>query len=219
MRLCGTADAYELLINANPPDDLSEAEVRELRWHLGLGPEPAEFTIVTEFPTEFVDEEGLPAEYEPGAAGSWVEEKAPALAQRGPAWRIGGVAFASLERCEPDRPGWALTCRQALHPDGFDGPSDRVRWLQRRIPEPTFDLRVYWRFYEDPFLEPTFVGEEGLAAGETSVTPPSSQVLRLLADGKDREAVVQVRKDSDLSIKRARSYVEAVRAGRLLLLD
>lgn len=213
------ADAYELLINADLPDDLSETELAELRWHLGLGPEPPECTIVTEFPQEFFDEHGEPATYEPGAAGSWVEEKVPALAERGSAWRIGGALFAALERrddSEP-RPGWALTCRQELHPDGFDGPTACIRWLQRRIPEPHFDLRVYWRFYEDPLLEPTLVEEGALATRQTVTRRPSPQLLRLMADGKDGEAVAQARRDTGLSIKQARSYIEALQAGRVVL--
>ncbi|MFI0449315.1 hypothetical protein [Actinomadura sp. 6N118] len=213
------ADAYELLINADLPDDLSEAEVNELRWHLGLGPEPPECTIVTEFPGEFVDEDGNPTDYAPGAAGSWVEVKVPALARRGPAWRIGGVLFAALERREYDqpRPGWALTCRQEIHPDDFERTTACVEWLQSRVSEPQFDLDVYWRFHEDPYLEPTFLDEGGLVTRQTVITAPSPEVLRLIADGKSREAVVQARKDTDLSIKQARSYVEALRAGRVVL--
>lgn len=214
------ADAYELLINADLPDDLSESELAELRWHLGLGPEPPECTIVTEFPHEFVDEQGEPAAYEPGAAGSWVEVKVPALAQRGPAWRIGGAAFAALESCDGTEPhsGWALTCRQALHPDDFDGPTAVIRWLQHRIPEPQFDLKVYWRFYEDPSLEPAYLDEaSALATRQTITRRPSPEVLRLIADGQHREAVAQARRDTALSIEQARSYVEALQSGRVVL--
>jgi len=217
--MCGMADAYELLINADLPDDLSEAELQELRWHLGLGPEPAECTIVTEFPTEFVDEHGRLAEYEPGAAGSWTERKVPALADRGPAWRIGGALFAALERREPDepRPGWALSCRQELHPDDFEGPTACVRWLQHRVAEPQLDLRVHWRFHEDPSFETVFLDDGGPAARQSVVTPPSPEVLRLIADGRSREAVARARRDTGLRIEQARSYVAALQAGRVVL--
>jgi len=85
------------------------------------------------------------------------------------------------------------------------------------VPEPHFDLKVYWRFYEDLSLEPTFLGEGGFGPRQTVCTPPSPQVLRLLADGRSREAVAQARRDAGLSIEQARSYVAALQAGRVVL--
>ncbi|MDA2811815.1 hypothetical protein O4J56_14325 [Nocardiopsis sp. RSe5-2] len=34
------ADVFELAITVDLRDEISEEEVAELRWHLGLGPEP-----------------------------------------------------------------------------------------------------------------------------------------------------------------------------------
>ncbi|MFC7647433.1 hypothetical protein ACFQX6_48135 [Streptosporangium lutulentum] len=42
------ADLHEVLITAELRADLSDAEISELRWHLGLGPEPETFTVVTD---------------------------------------------------------------------------------------------------------------------------------------------------------------------------
>jgi hypothetical protein len=105
----GIADLYEVLITAELPAELSKAEISELRWHLGLGPEPAEFTIATDrLPVVTIDEEG-----EPLPEDRWEIDAYPLLAGRGPADpRVGGVAFSELERREePAAAGWALSSR------------------------------------------------------------------------------------------------------------
>ncbi|TQK42299.1 hypothetical protein FBY35_3678 [Streptomyces sp. SLBN-118] len=43
------ADIYELSIVLNLGEDLSNEEVAELRWHLGLGPKPEILHIVPSF--------------------------------------------------------------------------------------------------------------------------------------------------------------------------
>ncbi|MGP3988946.1 hypothetical protein [Streptomyces sp. 3N207] len=211
------ADVYELLINADLPDDLSEAELTELRWHLGLGPEPQECTIVTGFPMDFVDDDGELADYAPGAEGTWEESRRPALAGRGAAGRIGGVLFSDLRRRERNgpRPGWALTSRQEVHPDDFEGPEQCISWLTRRVLDPQFDLDVHLRFYEDTLLEPAFLDDGQLVRRKTCVHPPSPQLLRLIADNKHREAVVQARRDTGMSLHESRRYVDALQDGRV----
>ncbi|MGP3974640.1 hypothetical protein ACTWQF_11650 [Streptomyces sp. 8N114] len=213
------ADVYELLINADLPDDLSEAELNELRWHLGLGPEPTECTIVTDFPMDFVDEDGELADYAPGAEGTWEESRRPALAGRGAAGRIGGVLFSDLRRRERNqpRPGWALTSRQEVHPGDFEGPEQCISWLTRRVLDPQFDLDVYLRFYEDTVLEPAFLDDGQLVRRKTRSQPPSPQVLRLIADDKHREAVVQAGRDTGMSLDEARHYVGALGEGRVIV--
>jgi hypothetical protein len=75
------ADIHEVLITAELSADLSEAELTELRWHLGLGSRPEEFAIVTDcFPLVTVDEEG-----EPLPEDQWEIDAYPLLAGRGPA--------------------------------------------------------------------------------------------------------------------------------------
>lgn len=111
------ADAYELTLALDLRDDLTEAETGELRWHLGLGPQPDGLSIVTEFP--FAAENDL---------GELVVEDAPAplLAARGEAWKAGGELTADLVRTEK---GWALAARQEIHPDDFDRIGELLEWL------------------------------------------------------------------------------------------
>ncbi|WP_371785708.1 hypothetical protein [Streptosporangium subroseum] len=124
------ADLHEVLITAELSAELSEAEISELRWHLGLGPKPMEFTIVTDrLPLVTVDEEG-----EPLPEDRWEIDAYPLLAGRGPADpRIGGVVFSELARREgPADAGWALSSRQVLHGDDLTLLTQLLRWLQER---------------------------------------------------------------------------------------
>ncbi|MFI6906897.1 hypothetical protein ACIBKY_36955 [Nonomuraea sp. NPDC050394] len=167
------ADLYELLVTADLPDDLSEAEMAELRWHLGLGPEPEEFTIVTDFPAEFVDDLDDPQVAASGE-GHWAAVRLPALAQRGAAARIRGVLFSALERRGPEerRPGWALTSRQEIHADEFDLATQFIRWLDRRVRDSAFDLSLHMRFYEDDALEPASLRNGELVTRNTAPISP-----------------------------------------------
>lgn len=212
------ADLYELLVTADLPDNLSEAEVAELRWHLGLGPEPEDFTIVTDFLEEFVDDHDDPKVAECGE-GYWEVVRVPALAQRGPAARIRGVLFAELERRgrEERRPGWALTARQEIHAQEFQVPTQLIRWLKARVDDWMFDLSLHMRFYEDDVLEPAFLENGELVTRQIMSKAPSAHVLRLIADGKRNEAIIQARKDTGLDLDKARKYVDALREGHVIL--
>ncbi|MBT2208231.1 hypothetical protein [Actinomadura sp. NEAU-AAG7] len=124
------ADLYEMLLVAELPADLPEAELAELRWHLGLGPEPDRFAIVTDgLPVVTADDEG-----EPLPEALWTVEHLPLLAGRGAADpRIGGALFSGLVRREgPRDANWALTSRQVLHPDDRDQFAQLLGWLRRR---------------------------------------------------------------------------------------
>ncbi|GAA2076704.1 hypothetical protein GCM10009780_11570 [Actinomadura alba] len=215
--MLGVADLYELLVTADLPDDLSEAEVAELRWHLGLGPEPEAFTIVTGFPEVFVDDYDDPQVADSGE-GSWETLRRPALAERGPAHRIGGVLFSELARREgPARPGWALTSRQEIHAAEFQGPTELIRWLSERVNDRMFDLSLHMRFYEDDVLQPASLEKDELVIHEIVSKTPSPPVLRLIADGKRIEAITQVRSDTGMSLEKARRYVDALRTGHVIL--
>jgi hypothetical protein len=147
------ADLHEMLITAELPADLSEAEISELRWHLGLGPEPEQFTIVTDgLSVETVDEDGEPLPEE-----QWEIDRYPLLAARGPADpRIGGVLFSELAcREEPAEAGWALSSRQVLHSDALALLTQMLRWLReravgRRGGPACFSCHT--RFYEDDLV-------------------------------------------------------------------
>jgi hypothetical protein len=165
------ADLHEVLITAELPADLPEAELAELRWHLGLGPEPEELTIVTDcFPLVTVDEDGesLPED-------QWDADTYPLLAERGPAdARVGGVLFSELAyREDPSDPGWALSARQVLHSDDLTLLTQLLRWLQgravgRRGGPACFSCHM--RFYEDDLvLKPVSLNEEDLVIHEIMV--------------------------------------------------
>lgn len=102
------ADIYDFFLAIDLRDDFSEQELAELRWHLGLGPRPAELTILTDFAT-FEDDSPFPV-----------------LGRRGAGSRIGGVVLSLLE-ARPN--GWALTTRQELHPDEFEELDAFLAWL------------------------------------------------------------------------------------------
>ncbi|MGA4956998.1 hypothetical protein [Streptomyces lavendulocolor] len=114
------ADIYELTV-ALDLRDLSDAETAELRWHLGLGPQPEALTIVRSFPFVYEDEDGRP-----------VTEEQPfaLLGHLGGAHKVGGALTSALVR----RPsgGWALTSRQEIHPDVSDELGQLLGWLADR---------------------------------------------------------------------------------------
>ncbi|MFJ8038922.1 hypothetical protein ACIRBX_00225 [Kitasatospora sp. NPDC096147] len=115
------ADIYELTL-ALDLDELSEEELAELRWHLGLGPRPETLRIVTEFPNAYHDDDGhLVIEDEPR----------PLLAGHGEAFKIDGALVSVLLRRERTTwfGVWALTSRQEIHPDDFDLTGRLLGWL------------------------------------------------------------------------------------------
>ncbi|MFJ9342997.1 hypothetical protein ACIRP0_27425 [Streptomyces sp. NPDC101733] len=140
-------DIYELTIALDLRDELSEQELAELNWHLGIGPQPESLSIVTEFPFVVDDESGNPViENEP----------CPLLAGSGAAWRVGG-ALCSILATRADLPGkgWSLTSRQEIHPDDFDLVGELLCWLATRAHDTHLrsDAGIwvgYLRFYEDP---------------------------------------------------------------------
>lgn len=156
------ADLHELLITAELSGDLRDDELAELRWHLGLGPMPAECVIVTDgLPVVTVDDGG-----EPLPRDRWRVEAYPLLAQHGPAdSRLGGIAYSQLARREePHAAGWALSSRQVVHSDEFDQLTQLLVWLRERAigyhggPVAFSCLR---RFHEDePGSRPALVDGE-----------------------------------------------------------
>lgn len=126
-RVFRVSDMYELLIALDLRDGLSEQELAELTWHLGLGPPPECLSIVTEFPFIVVADSGIPViENDP----------CPLLAGRGAAWRVGGVLSSALADLAdlPGR-GWSLTSRQEIHPDEFEKIGELLCWLATRTHE------------------------------------------------------------------------------------
>ncbi|MDP9848700.1 hypothetical protein [Streptosporangium lutulentum] len=156
------ADLHEVLITAELRADLSDAEISELRWHLGLGPEPETFTVVTDdLPLVTVDDDG-----EPLPEDRWEVDRYPLLAARGPADpRVGGVLFSELARREePADAGWALSSRQVVHGDDLTTLTQLLRWLRERAVGhgggPAC-FSCHTRFYEDDLvLKPMSPDEE-----------------------------------------------------------
>ncbi|MFD5189643.1 hypothetical protein ACFWMU_16100 [Streptomyces sp. NPDC058357] len=140
------SDVYELAISVDLRDELSEQELDELRWRLGIGPQPERLSIVTGFPLVVEDGSGdLVVEDDPR----------PLLAGRGAARRVGGVLCSALaDRAHLPRKGWTLTARQEIHPDELDLAGELLRWLAVRAHDthtPTEGAVSlgYLRFYED----------------------------------------------------------------------
>ena len=161
------SDVFELVVALNLRDDLSDAEVADLRWHLGLGPQPERLTILTEFPVVVVDDRGEPRV---------VNEPRQVLAQRGAARHsmVGGALVSALVRRE-NPAGWAMTSRQELHPDGFDEARALLGWLARHAdygyvgldgsvqPGGCGNVVGYLRFHEDVTPTPLTVKDATIA--------------------------------------------------------
>ncbi|MGW1658483.1 hypothetical protein [Streptomyces atratus] len=116
---------YELMVTVDLRDELSEQELVELRWHLGIGPQPERLSIVTEFPSVAMDESGHPV----------VEDNPhPLLAESGAASRVSGALCSILaSRADLPRKGWSLTSRQEIHPDDFEKVGELLCWLAARV--------------------------------------------------------------------------------------
>ncbi|MFJ1568929.1 hypothetical protein ACIOG8_32760 [Streptomyces erythrochromogenes] len=121
------SDVYELMIAVDLRDEISEPELAELYWHLGIGPQPERLTIVTEFPVVVLDDADMPV---------IEDDPRPLLAGQGAAWRVGGVLCSALaSRADLPRKGWSLMSRQEMHPDDFDEVGELLCWLAARAQE------------------------------------------------------------------------------------
>lgn len=149
------ADIYDLILSVNLPGTLSDAEISELRWHLGLAPQPAALSIVTGYAEPLIGDDGEPEQDE---QGNWLThyEPYPVLAAKGPAARTGGILLSALEP-EP-RGGWALTSRQEFHPDELDRVGELLVWLHERAVD-SLAFQCHVRFYEEDTFTPVSVAE------------------------------------------------------------
>lgn len=138
--------------------DLPEAEVAELRWHLGLGPRPGHVTersIVVNEVLDLLDDEREPVRDE---NGDWVVKEFPE-----PAWgdgapyaasKVPGAGFSILVRADDhDDARWALTCRWEVHPDGHAELADLIGRLVARLHRDR-SFSGYQRWYEDAEPQP-----------------------------------------------------------------
>lgn len=150
------SDVYELTVTVDLRDGLSDHQLAELRWHLGLGPRPERLTVVTDFPCVVVDDDGVPRiENDPR----------PLLAGDGPARRTAGALCAALaDRTGLPGGGWALTSRTEIHPDEAEEVGVLLRWLAEhahdthRRSDGTVGIGHY-RAYEDPTPSALLVGD------------------------------------------------------------
>ncbi|MFD3533039.1 hypothetical protein [Streptomyces sp. NPDC058664] len=145
------ADIFELSLVLNLRDSLSDEEVTELRWHLGLGGKPETLRIVTAFPIVVEDD-----------CGEFLTEDhpVPLLGRHGEAWKVDGALVSVLLRTEGG--AWALTARQEIHPDEFDRTGELLSWLATRADDrhrsATGAVRLGWtRFCESDRFEPLVV--------------------------------------------------------------
>ncbi|MFF4324044.1 hypothetical protein [Streptomyces sp. NPDC001568] len=121
------SDLHELMIAVDLRDEISEMELAELNWHLGIGPRPDRLSIVTAFPVVVEDDSGNPV---------IDDDPHPLLAERGAAARVGGVLGSALaSRAGLSRGGWSLTSRQEIHPDEFERVGELLCWLATRAHE------------------------------------------------------------------------------------
>ncbi|MGW7527623.1 hypothetical protein [Streptomyces sp. NPDC054783] len=135
-------------------DELSAGELTELRWHLGAGPQPETFRIVTEFPVVVEDEHG-----------EFVIEDhpEPLLSQYGDGYKVGGALVSVLlRRQDTGQEGWAPTSRQEIHPDDFERTGELLNWLAARAGErhrgSDGDVHLGWiRFHEEHLPAPLVV--------------------------------------------------------------
>ncbi|MDH6111215.1 hypothetical protein P3T36_003239 [Kitasatospora sp. MAP12-15] len=154
------ADIYELSLAVDLRDDLSDAELAELRWHLGLAPRPDSLSIVRAFPFVVGNDLGeLVTEDDP----------APLLGQHGEARKVAGALTSVLLRREESRHGgWALTARQEAHPDDFDRLGELLSWLATKTVQHHERLdgsvELGWiRFYESDQPNPLTVRDAGVS--------------------------------------------------------
>ncbi|MES4901343.1 MULTISPECIES: hypothetical protein [unclassified Streptomyces] len=150
------ADVFDLILSVDLPDTLSDSEISELRWHLGLAPQPATpLSLVTDYAEPLIGDDGEPEEDE---QGNWLthDEPYPVLAAKGAATRAGGVLLSALE--PGARGGWALTSRQEFHPDELDRVGELLVWLHERAVGP-LAFQCHVRFYEEVAFVPVPVAD------------------------------------------------------------
>lgn len=150
------ADVFDLILSVNLPDTLSETEISELRWHLGLAPQPAVLSLVTDYAEPLIGDDGKPEEDE---QGNWltVYEPYPVLDGNGrPAARVGGVLVGALE--PGIHGGWALMARDEVHPDAFDRLGELLVWLHERAVD-SLAFQCHTRFYEETAFTPVSVSD------------------------------------------------------------
>ncbi|GAA3230467.1 hypothetical protein [Nonomuraea helvata] len=154
------ADIHELMLAMDLRGDLSETELGELRWHLGLGSRPEHITEETIVVNEVLDL--LPEEQKPvrDEHGDWVIKESPQ-----PAWddgspyaasKIPGAGYSILVRADDHDGGrWALTCRWEVHPDGHAEVAELMDRLVARL-HGNGSFFGHQRWYEDE--EPELLG-------------------------------------------------------------
>ena len=151
--------------------DLSDAELAELRWQLGIGPRPAhivEQTIVVNEVLDLLSDNQKPVQDE---NGDWVIKELPE-----PAWpdgspyaatKIGGVDFSMLvHKQDSDDERWALTA----------GPSGGFRAQTDSDPDLVVDVEA---------LAAAYLGGTSLAtlqaAGRVTEVSPGAVTLAATA--------------------------------------
>ncbi|WP_328223538.1 hypothetical protein OG272_23810 [Streptomyces sp. NBC_00104] len=139
-------DYHELQLNLDLPASLPAEDLTLLRRHLGEGGN---------------DRDGDDGDGEGQGAYEF-----PLLAERGAAWRIGGVLVGELVGRES---GWALTVRQEVHPDQFDDLRRLVGWLGARTS--TVGVVGHVRFYEE-WLPDLLIVEAGVVSRMTPSAGP-----------------------------------------------
>ena len=148
------ADIYELVLTVDLGPEISEPELAELRWQLGIGARPETYPIgsdnhVAAFPLG--DPEDPDCQWE-------TAEPEPFFAERGAAHHVGGALVSELVS-GPN--GWALTVRQEVHPDSFYQLRTLLDWLGRRARTVT-PFVGYLRFYEEVVVSPFVLGDRGI---------------------------------------------------------
>ncbi|MFR9750995.1 hypothetical protein ACL02S_08155 [Nocardia sp. 004] len=146
------ADMFEFLISVDLRDELSAADVAELRWQLGSGAAPEDgFRIESGACFAIEGDDGEPVPLDPE----------PLLGLHGPAWKIGGMLHANLERSSA---GWHLEARQELHAETLQEMTELMLWLYRRVdlgmvgPDGSVELgRLRW--HEDAESTPLMVSD------------------------------------------------------------
>lgn len=119
------ADQFEVTLDVRLRDDVTDADVAELRWHLGLGPEPETLRLVPDFG----------------------DEPYAILGEHGDAWKTGGVLTAAFDPATRH-----VTCRQELHPDQFPEASALLTWMAAH--SASGPVIGHLRFYESDDSQP-----------------------------------------------------------------
>ncbi len=149
------ADVYEVVLTMDLEQAVSEPELAELRWHLGMGERPETYPIGTD---NYAETFPLGDPSDPGCQWETAEPD-PLFAARGAAHRVGGVLVSELVG-GPD--GWALTVRQEVHPDSFYQLRTLLVWLGRRARTGT-SFAGYLRFHEEPGVSSLVVRDGEIA--------------------------------------------------------